>query len=1081
MGNRNYSIEEAVEFIERAIYLIDRKKVKEDVVRHNFTSHISRIYYSNPPLWIRQHITGGESLARFTSGGTERRGFIDNLVGLSVIEYERDLRMTDKFNEGYNQIKQYCASRINEGHPAELVIGILSDTVRWYAYKVSHVSVIKKGMKLGPEDLTLEKIDEVTAVATIDSARILMDFLETYLGRMGARPLNAESLAEDFGFESTFSRDYVDQIGEVVKKAIGMNKDYAKVISKLWNRVVTDKNINKDEFDFETYRDELYMITLGKLICANILEQKALISTTQELIDIIMGGFFERKGISNMVEYDYFGWINSTPYIDDVITVSKKIQENLKVYNFEHSFTEDLFGTMFSQLANRTKRILLGQEWTPHWLAEKMVGNLFEGLGDTEMPQFVDMCCGSGVMIVETLKKTKTKINSTYPMKSKEEKMHLLTNSITGFDIDPLAVMLSKISWIIEAKDWLKEVEGVKITIPIYHADSLFAITPLNNIANSTNFYNLEIGEETVKLPRFILTPEFQSFFDSIIDKGYKIALRKDRIDEKAIVSISEKITRQELARFDIYIKEELVLQIDLFLTSFIRVVNNLHIEGKNGIWAYIIKNSYRPGLVAGQFNGMITNPPWLTLSKLSNNPYKEILKSKAKSFNITPPGSSFLHIELATIFLLHGVKKYLKVGAAIACILPDSVMNGKNHNPFRIEKYNDIEIPVQFQLKEIWQVAKGTFKNEAIVLLGEKDNVTNTIFENGFKKINGKVVNKDDSIELNFYENKMGNRTSWHESKVINSTIIEDAGKFQQGADIMPRTFYCYEVNFVNKHISKVKSIGLDSDNAFVISAAQKEKDFKIEDCKIGNDVIYDLYTSNLLTPFFLTNPIKSVLPIRKDEDNLYELIPYEEVVIRNDDLKYVVDKIGERRPGYEGNWGRLNWRNKLVNQSKMPLCGFYVFVGTSGSLVCGAYKKASEINVEKIIVDQTLNWVHIQSENEALYLTGLMNSTSIDSAISIFQPRGQQGERHIHSLPYEVTPKYDSTNDLHQQVVESTKLLLMEYNNLKISDSSIIGKILPQNGALHSRRTYLRNKIKDLEAYAVYESACSNIYNHL
>lgn len=1078
MGSKDYNIEEAVLFIERANYLIDKRKVNEDVVRHNFTSHIARIFYSNPPTWIRQHISGGESLARFTTDGTDRRGFIDNLVGLSVIEYEKDLRVQANFNEGYNQIKQYCASRINEGHPPELVIGILSDTVRWFAYKVASVSSGKKGRILGPNDLILEKVEEVTAEPTTDSARVLMNFLETYLGRMGARPLNAISLAEDFGFENSFSRDYVERIGKVVKNAIDTNQNYAEVISKLWNRVVTDKDIKKGEFDFETYRDELYMITLGKLICANILEKKALISNTQELKDILKGGFFERKGITNMVEYDYFGWINSSPYIKEIITVSKDIQENLKVYDFEYAFTEDLFGSMFSQLAHRTKRILLGQEWTPNWLANEMVEALFEELDHKEMPQFVDMCCGSGVMIVETLKNTKERINRLYPTNNKEEKMNLLSNSITGFDIDPLAVMLSKINWIIAVQDWIKELEGVKITIPIYHADSLFAVTPLTSSDNTSNYYNLELGEETVKLPRFILTPEYQRFFDSIIDKGYKVALNEYKIDKKDVMSISKRIIRQELERLEIYINEE-IEDIDLFLASFIKVVNNLHIEGRNGIWAYIIKNSYRPGLVTGQFNGMITNPPWLALSKLGSNPYKEILKAKARDFNINPPGPAFPHIELATIFLLHGVKNYLKDGAVIACILPDSIMNGKNHNPFRIEGYNNSTNAVQFQLQEIWQVARGTFKNEAVVILGEKGNKENWIIEDGFKKINGKLMTKNKSEEISFYENKMGDRTSWYEDKLVNRVTVEDAGDFKQGVDIMPRTFYCFDINTFNEKVSKVNTIGLDSDKAFIISAVHTEKDFRIEECYIENDVIYDIYTSNLLTPFVIANPIKSVLPVRKNRQNVYELIPYEEVVIRNDDLQYIVDKISERRPGYEGNWDRLNIRNKLVNQSNLSLDGYYIFVGTSGSFVCGAYIEAAKINVAKTIVDQTLNWVHVDSEEEALYLTGLMNSNAINVAISIFQPRGQQGARHIHSLPYDVTPKFDPANNIHRQVVENTTVLLREYNKLKINDASIVEKTLPHNGPVARRRTYSRNKIKMLEAYSNYEDACAAIFN--
>src|SRR5699024_8047613 len=432
----------------------------------------------------------------------------------------------------------------------------------------------------------------------------------------------------------------------------------------------------------------------------------------------------------------------------------------------------------------------------------------------------------------------------------------------------------------------------------------------------------------------------------------------------------------------------------------------------------------------------MITNPPWLALSKIRNNPYKEMLKLKARHYNINPRGASFLHIELATIFLLHGIQNYLKDGALVACVVPDSVMNGQNHNPFRLESYNNATEPVKFQLQEIWRVEKGTFKNEAIVILGRKGIESNWIIEDDFKKIKGKLMNKRKSKELNFYENRMGNRTSWHEEKLINSTTIENAGHFKQGADIMPRTFYCYDINSYNENISKVKSISLDSDKAFIISDVKTEKNVQIDECYIQSDVIFEVYTSNLLTPFIIAEPIKSVLPIKKDTKDKLKLLPYEDVIIRDDDLQYIVDKIGESKPGYNGNWERLNARNKLRSQEKLPLDGYYIFVGTSGSYVCAAYKKANEINVEKTIIDQTLNWTHVQTEDEALYLTGLMNSEAINIAISIFQPRGQQGARHIHSLPYEVTPQYVSTNPLHQEVVQATRNLLQEYSELNINE---------------------------------------------
>ena len=455
------------------------------------------------------------------------------------------------------------------------------------------------------------------------------------------------------------------------------------------------------------------------------------------------------------------------------------------------------------------------------------------------------------------------------------------------------------------------------------------------------------------------------------------------------------------------------------------------------------------------------------------------MLRSKAIEYKINPPGPSFLHIEMATIFLLHGVKNYLKDNAVVACIVPDSVLNGKHHEPFREEKYNYPLSPVNFQLNEVWKIDKHTFKNEAIVLIGNKGRHSSWRYENDFRKIPAKIVRKDDTKDIALYNNKLGSRTAWDEKNVINETDIQHAADFQQGADIMPRTFYCFDVQPTKRNSSLVKSITLDSDKSFVISDAHTEKDFKIEDCYVENDVIFDTYISKLLTPFDLQMPIKSVLPIRK-ANTRYELIPYDEVLIRNDDLKYIVDKISERKSGYNSNWERLNTRNKLVRQSSaLKLEGYYVFVGTSGSKLCAAYRNAQDLNVEKMIIDQTLNWVHVGSEDEALYLTGLFNSDSINEAIKIFQPRGQQGERHIHSLPYEVTPVFNSENLLHKEVVLQTKQIINEYNHLKTSLSSFRIGLQPENGTLATRRTTARRKIKELSTYPAFETACQKIYS--
>src|SRR5205085_1310888 len=59
------------------------------------------------------------------------------------------------------------------------------------------------------------------------------------------------------------------------------------------------------------------------------------------------------------------------------------------------------------------------------------------------------------------------------------------------------------------------------------------------------------------------------------------------------------------------------------FIEQLVGALAELQRQRLNGIWAFVLRNSYRPGLVIGQFNGLISNPPWLALSKFADNPYR--------------------------------------------------------------------------------------------------------------------------------------------------------------------------------------------------------------------------------------------------------------------------------------------------------------------------------------------------------------------------------------------------------------------------------------------------------------------------
>ena len=321
---------------------------------------------------MEYHAKGSETLIRSDKDGKAKRGFIDTLVGSTAIEYEKDLEDSALALHGEDQVREYCAGLLNEGVPSELILGVLSDTVRWRAYRLKEVLLLSDvlGAKsYGPAHVVLEEIENIDlSAAGPDEAATLGRFLARYLGRLGGRVLGANTLAFDLGFDSAFCSRHIEGIGALVAAAFASNASYAHLIEKVWSDFVSylGESGAGGGFDRDTYVGELYILTLAKLLCANVLEGKALVSNDAQLESILDGTFFKLKGFSNLVEYDYFGWLNENEHVKQLLPVARAIQEDLAAYDFGAAPAEDLFGALMVQLARRSQRLLLGQDGLRH-------------------------------------------------------------------------------------------------------------------------------------------------------------------------------------------------------------------------------------------------------------------------------------------------------------------------------------------------------------------------------------------------------------------------------------------------------------------------------------------------------------------------------------------------------------------------------------------------------------------------------------------------------------------------------------------------------------------------------------------
>ena len=140
----------------------------------------------------------------------------------------------------------------------------------------------------------------------------------------------------------------------------------------------------------------------------------------------------------------------------------------------------------------------------------------------------------------------------------------------------------------------------------------------------------------------------------------------------------------------------------------------------------------------------------------------------------------------------------------------------------------------------------------------------------------------------------------------------------------------------------------------------------------------------------------------------------------------------------------------------------------GAGGSKPCATYIKLDAS--DRYIVDQTLYWYATNSEDEALYLVGLLNSDSITKIISPFQPEGQQGKRHVHTLAPSSIQPYDAENINHKQLADITQHLIDELHSSRIDTN-------PNLGTLQHRRSKIMSQVVELPSYQQYSDLCEKI----
>jgi len=390
-------------------------------------------------------------------------------------------------------------------------------------------------------------------------------------------------------------------------------------------------------------------------------------------------------------------------------------------------------------------------------------------------------------------------------------------------------------------------------------------------------------------------------------------------------------------------------------------------------------------------------------------------------------------HMEMATLFLIRSVDVYLKDNGLLGFVMPKSIMYADQHDNFRtqnvtigykIEKIIDCKVQPLFYVPACAVIVRKKLEKSeeipALFLEGKLPEDKHKIIP--LKLAISSLKEREGKLYLNF----IGSRSFLDKEKI---EIVRKKSyyynSFYQGATIVPQP--CWFVDIVDERVPLVKT----SERAKI----RGKVEYEIKPLPIEREFLYYVLTSAEVLPFCHLEPNIAVLPIIPHNDKYF--LMKRKTAIDSGKIHLAkwlekVEEIWEKVRGEKAKkmsiYDRIDYQRLLTNQN--PNAKYIVVYLTSAThlascVINNEYWKKKSLLKKPVIIESTLYRFFTNSEDEAYYLTAILNSSVLDELIKPMQAKGFTGaERHIHKKPLEFPiSRFNEDDEIHIQLSELGK----------------------------------------------------------
>jgi len=955
----------------------------EDGIRDAFLQFLRTAFprlSAAEPFWLEKHIPALRV----------RGGFADTLYGDLIFEFKRRLDDASR-RKGQEELQRYLSNQT----PPDRYFGILTDGEMLEVYAL--------------RDGELTKVDELKLDA--EKADECHLWLDCYLFHEKNLVPTANDVALRFGERSpTFwhSLRLLRSVWQRAKDTPSVQTKFAEwqsLLSIVYGSLVGDE---------ELFLRHTYLALFARVLAFVVIQRRA--PNESELDGLVTGETFERLGLDNFVTDDFFAWARDDA---ETATLLRSLATHLTASYDLSAINEDLLKELYQELVDPQTRHDLGEFYTPDWLAELTLRKA--GFPSSPVPRptplvpsLLDPACGSGTFLFTAIRLLREAGFQG------AELVNFCASHLAGVDVHPLAVTIARTNFVLALGDDLRAY-GKHFSVPIFMADSLnLSEVPvdLNSLAKLAGKKRQPNLPTAFHLPAG-LASQPEKLNDAI---DALLAFADPKYDE----TDARKGFKAQLENLGIP-PEQMG-----FWMSNLRLMRWLLREPvTDTVWRFILKNAYRPALLAHRkFTFVVGNPPWLSYRYIRRQDYQERVRKLVLERYKLLVGSDahlFTQMELATLFFAFCAEHYLADGGTLAFVMPRSILTGaKQHNEFRKKFVATARLLIDCEK------VSPLFNVPSCVVIWDKTESTKGTGQ-GVKmlQLEGNLPTKNASFEQAESLLCSTETTFTPPTPMGKSPYFE---RVTQGATINPRCLWF--VRPVQAIVIDRRRPQLETDPKIEPQAKKPWKGLGLQG-SVEADFLFATLLSDDMLPFGWRQLSLVVLPLSEGR-----MIDQKEAFRRGKaglaDWLSKADALWQKhRKSHEDLLDYLNWQGKLTAQQ--PTGVFKLLYNTSGTHLCACVVDARDVSgwqvhnlpVQGFVADTTTYWLETDDEDEAHYLCAVLNSSCVDDFIKPFQTKGAfgaqkgKGERHIHRRPFEVLPipRFDPKDKQHLRLAKLSK----------------------------------------------------------